>query len=71
MKKVLKLKDLDCAHCANKMEVAINKIEGVSCQINFMASKMTFECSDEEFEAKLSEAKKIAKKIEPDCEIVG
>ena len=25
MKKVFKLEDLDCAHCANKMEVGIKK----------------------------------------------
>ena len=29
MKKTYKLKDLDCANCAAKMECAINKLEGV------------------------------------------
>ena len=30
MKKVFKLKDLDCACCADKMQVAINGIPGVA-----------------------------------------
>ena len=29
MKKVFKLRDLDCANCARKMEDAIRKIDGV------------------------------------------
>ena len=30
MKKVFKIQDLDCAHCAAKMELAISKLEGVN-----------------------------------------
>ena len=31
MKKVFKLKDLDCANCAAKMEKAISRLEGIRC----------------------------------------
>ena len=41
MKKRFKLEDLDCAHCAAKMEEAIKKIEGVNdASVNFLAQKM-------------------------------
>ena len=29
MKKTFKMQDLDCAHCAAKMEAAIQKLDGV------------------------------------------
>ena len=36
--------EVDCANCANKMEIAANNIEGVkSARVNFMALKMTVE----------------------------
>ena len=37
MKKTFTLEELDCAHCAAKMEDAIGKIDGVvSASISFM-----------------------------------
>ena len=37
MKKTYKLRDLDCANCAQKMEEAIRKVEGVEdASVNFM-----------------------------------
>ena len=50
MKKVFKLIDLDCAHCAAKMEDAINKIPGVNkASINFMTMKLTLDADDAQF----------------------
>lgn len=70
MKKTLKLTDLDCAHCAAKMEEAIAKIDGVnSVSVNFMTQKMKLDASDERFDEILDEAIAICKKIEPDCVI--
>ena len=52
MKKNFKLQDLDCAHCAAKMQDAISKIEGVkSAHINFMSQKLTIEAEEEEFDS--------------------
>lgn len=70
MKKVFKLVDLDCAHCAQKMEDAINKIDGVNkASVNFMAMKLTIDADDARFDSIMDEAAKICKKIEPDCTI--
>lgn len=71
MKKVFKLEELDCAHCAAKMQTAISKIDGVkSVSINFLMLKMTLETDDAVFDEVLAKAQKAIKKIEPDCRIV-
>ena len=71
MKKVFELEELDCAHCAAKMEDAIRKIDGVvSANISFMAQKLTIEADEKDFEKVLKAAQKAIKKIEPDCRIV-
>ncbi|WP_206459966.1 cation transporter [Anaerovorax sp. IOR16] len=71
MKKTFKMKDLDCANCAAKMENAIKRIEGVqNAQISFMTQKITLEAPEELFEKILQDAMKICKKIEPDCVII-
>ncbi len=71
MKKVFRMEDLDCAHCAAKMETAIRKIEGVnSASINFIAQKITIDADDEVFDEVLKKAQKAVKKVEPDCRIV-
>lgn len=71
MKKTFNLEELDCAHCAAKMETAINKIDGViSANISFMSQKLTIEASDEDFDRILKAAQKAIKKIEPDCRII-
>ncbi len=71
MKKVFKLEDLDCAHCAQKMEDGIRKIDGViNVQVNFLSQKLALEADDEKFDNILKDAKKIIKKIEPDCTLI-
>ena len=71
MKKVFKLEELDCAHCAAKMQDAIAKIDGVkSVSVNFLMQKMTLEADDAVFEDVLKKAQKAIKKVEPDCRII-
>ena len=71
MKKVFKLEDLDCAHCAAKMEESIKKIDGViAANVNFIAQKLTIEADDNRFDEILKEAQNRCKAVEPDCEIV-
>ncbi len=71
MKKVFMLEDLDCAHCAQKMEDGISKIEGViSARVNFLSQKLTLEAPDELFDDILTNAVAIVKKIEPDCTVI-
>ena len=71
MKKSFILEDLECAHCGAKMEDAIGKIDGVKeCNVNFIAQKLIIEAEEADFERIINEAKKIIKKIEPDCTLV-
>lgn len=70
MKKTIKLIDLDCAHCAAKIQKAVQKIDGVtSVEVNFLSQKMVLDAPDERFDAVLSEAKTLIKKIEPDVTV--
>ncbi len=71
MKKIFKMNDLDCAHCADRMEQAIAKIDGVSSvSVNFMAQKMVIEAEDLKFDEIMKQAQKEVKKIDSACEIV-
>ncbi len=71
MKKVYKMENLDCANCAAKMEVAINKIDGVeSASMSFMLQKLTMEVDESKLDDILKKASKACKKIEPDCKII-
>ncbi len=70
MKKTFKLVDLDCAHCAAKMEEAIKKIPGVtSVSVNFLQQKLTLEAPDEQFDDILKKSVESCKAVEPDCTI--
>ena len=72
MKKIFRLKGLCCVNCAAKMERCIQKIKGVQeASISFMAQKFILECEDDRYFEIVEEIKTIAKKIEPDCEIIG
>ena len=70
MKKTYKI-DVDCANCANKMEEAANKTEGVKkAVVNFMTLKMNVEFEDGvEPKAVMEDVLKICKIVEDDCEI--
>ena len=70
MKKVVRVKNIDCANCA-ALERAVAKIDGVTfVNVNFMGEKMTLEYDDNKPEV-LVEIKKTANKLEPDWEIIG
>lgn len=70
MKKTYKI-DVDCANCANKMEAAANKTEGVkNASVNFMTLKMTVEFEDgSDPKSVMREVLKSCKRVEDDCEI--
>ena len=71
MKKVFRLKDLDCANCAAKMERSINKIDGVeSASVSFMSQKLTIEADECRFDSIMDEVVKVCRRVEPDCEIL-
>ena len=67
-----KLEDLDCAHCAAKMEKRIARLAGVgACSISFLSQKMKLEVDEGvDMEALLPQIVAIVKKIEPDCRVI-
>lgn len=70
MKKTYSI-DVDCANCANKMEEAANKTEGVKkAVVNFMTLKMKVEFEDNVDEKTvMAKVLENCKKVENDCEI--
>lgn len=70
MKKTYKI-EVDCANCANLMETAARKTEGVAgATVNFMTQKMIveFEEGSEPSEV-MAAVRKACRKVESDCEI--
>ena len=70
MKKSYKI-EVDCAACADKMEVAAKKTAGVKdAVVNFMTLKMTVEFAEgADPKAVMQDVLKNCKKVEDDCEI--
>lgn len=70
MKKTYSI-EVDCANCANLMEHAACKTDGVqNATVNFMTQKMIVEfAQDQEPAAVMKKVVKACKKVEPDCEI--
>ncbi len=70
MKSKFKINGLDCANCANELERAIQKLDGIkNANINFMAQKMELEYDEDIKEKIIIEVKKVIKKEEPDVTI--
>ena len=72
MKKKFKVENLDCAHCAAKMEEAIKKIPGVEdAAMNFMMQKLTLEIADDaDMNDILDKAQEAITKVSIVCEII-
>ena len=70
MKKSYKI-EVDCAACADKMEHAANKVEGVKdASVNFMLLKMKVEFEEGADPVQVMPAvREACKKVESDCEI--
>lgn len=70
MKKTYKI-EVDCANCANKMEDATKKTDGVqNAVVNFMTQKMTVEFAEgADAAAVMKSVLKNCKRVEDDCEI--
>ncbi len=63
--------EVDCAACANKMETAAKKTEGVKdCTVNFMMQRMIVEFQDNaDRNAVMENVRKNCKRVESDCEV--
>ena len=64
MTRTYEIENLDCAHCAGKIEEEVNKLEGVECKLSFALAviKITTERDFREGEKAVN---KIMKRIEP------
>ena len=72
MKKIFEIEDLCCANCGAKIEKAISKLDGVNdVTVSFLTQRIILDAENEKFSDVVNEMVKIAKKIEPDMEILG
>lgn len=70
MKAVLKMEGLCCASCATRIEEKVRTIPGVDdANLSFMTQKLTIEGDEARMDQILSEASRIAKRIEGDVRI--
>lgn len=72
MRLVLKMEELDCAHCAQKMEDKIGKLSGVeSVSISFMAQKMILQVAEgTDKDALIKEIEKAIHSVDKHCNLV-
>ena len=70
MKKTYRI-EVDCANCANLMEDAARKTDGVkTATVNFMTQKMIVEFHEgREPASVMGDVVRACKKVEPDCEV--
>ena len=70
MKKTYSI-EVDCANCANKMELAARKTDGVkSATVNFMMQKLIVEFEEGSDPAAVMKAVvRSCRRVESDCEI--
>ena len=70
MKKIYRI-EVDCANCANKMELAAKKTAGVKdATVSFMTLKMTVEFEDgADVDAVMKQVRKSCRRVESDCEV--
>lgn len=65
--------EVDCANCANLVEDAVRKIQGVKdASISFMTQRMKIAFDDDaDTDAVMAAIIKTAKKIEPDFRVIS
>lgn len=70
MKKTFILEDLDCAHCAQKIEDKVSKLKGVSnCKVTFLTQKLVYDVEDDLASEVEAEMRKLVKSMEPDVTV--
>lgn len=71
MKKKFKC-EVDCAACAQKLQNALSKLDGVDeVSVNFMTQKLTLTAADERFDEVFDAVVKKARQLEPDTVIAA
>ena len=62
------VENIDCAHCAQRIEDAVNKLDGVECRLSFALSEMKV-TTERDLKTVEKEIKRIMHVIEPDASI--
>lgn len=71
VRKTYAVEELDCAHCAAKMEEGIRSIEGVeAASLSFLAQKLIIEAEESKLEDIIRQAQKICHRVDPNCDII-
>lgn len=71
MRRIYRLVDLDCAHCAAKMETAIRKLDHVRfCSINFLSQKLSIEIEEDYFDVTMKLVIRCIKRVDPGCTLL-
>ena len=71
MKYTFKIRDLDCANCANKIEVALNKEDYIEeATLNFMLRKLNVVSHEQDIERLRSKIEKLANEIEKGVKVL-
>ncbi len=70
MKKTYKI-EVDCANCANRMEIAAGKVPGVrAVAVNFLTQKITVTfAEDADVAAVMKQVEMACRKVDSDCTI--
>lgn len=72
MNKAFKLKNLDCADCAAKLERKLAAIDGVNeIRVNFIFQKILLDYDETKKDAVFAQIKQIVHDFEPDIVVVG
>ncbi len=68
MRKIFKIKGIDCANCAAELERSIDKIENIkSVSISFITERMVLEYDEKNEKELMKQLKKVIKREEPDA----
>ena len=63
--------EVDCANCAEKMQEAAKKTEGVAeAVVSFMTQKLMVDAEDAQFDDIMKQVADVCAKVEPDCKIL-
>ena len=72
MKKKFKLNEIDCAHCALKLEESIKEISGVKdAKVNYMMQKLTVEADEADMDGVVEKVLAACRRLEPDMEVTA
>lgn len=71
MKKTFRIKNLDCAGCAARMERSVSRLDGVNgCSISFMTMKLDLDADDNRFEEIVNAAERAMQKVDREVAII-